>query len=91
MYLLKLMLSVSHFETELKEVSGEIDLKLEEKDSLSQTLADSSADLHALMSEQSRLTSAWNSVAIAIKQKNNIYLELMKELKQVNNNYKNSN
>ncbi|EEB12818.1 conserved hypothetical protein [Pediculus humanus corporis] len=90
MYLLKLMLSVSHFETELKEVSGEIDLKLEEKDSLSQTLADSSADLHALMSEQSRLTSAWNSVAIAIKQKNNIYLELMKELKQVNNNYKNT-
>lgn len=74
------MTAVSNNEADIKVLDGEIELKLEEKDTLSQTLADAAADLQALVTEQKRLMSAWNSVASMISQKNAVYTNLTNDL-----------
>lgn len=81
MYLLRLMTEVSNYESEMKLLDGEIEIKLEEKDSLNQTLADAAADLQALITEQKRLLSAWNSVVTTINNKNAVYADVSKELR----------
>ncbi|KAK6642805.1 hypothetical protein RUM43_004307 [Polyplax serrata] len=91
MYLLKLMTAVSNNEADIKVLDGEIELKLEEKDTLSQTLADAAADLQALVTEQKRLMSAWNSVASMISQKNAVYTNLTNDLAKLQDSFRSLN
>lgn len=80
MYLLRLMTTISNHETEMKILDAELEIKIEEKDVLSQTFADASADLQALISDQKRLMTAWNSVVSIINQRNAAYVGLTNEL-----------
>lgn len=83
MFLLRLMTEVTKFESQIKLFDAEIDIKLEEKEAIQQTVADATADLQALITEQKRLFAAWNAVIVTMSQRDSIYADVNKELSYV--------
>ncbi|XP_068084309.1 coiled-coil domain-containing protein 40 [Anabrus simplex] len=77
--LYKLTSEVSNLEAKLTMLESQIEVKEKEQRALSQSVAESGADLQVLDLEQRRLVQAWNAVVISMQHRDTVFAEVDKE------------
>lgn len=78
--LLKLRQAVLGLESKQEQLKAQREVKLQQQESLRKTIAEGTADLEALQSEQVRLTRIWNGVVINLQQRDKVYNSVQKDL-----------
>lgn len=75
----KLMTEVWSLEGKLSLLAEQDQIKREEREVLSEKLADQGAALEALQTEHSRLLQAWGSVITHVQHRDQLYTQLSQE------------
>ncbi|XP_026284357.1 coiled-coil domain-containing protein 40 [Frankliniella occidentalis] len=80
--LLKLRQAVLGLESKREQLKAQREVKIQQQESLRRTIAEGTADLEALQTEQIRLTRIWNGVVINLQQRDKVYNNVQKELEK---------
>lgn len=78
--LLRLRQAVLGLESKQEQLRAQKEVKLRQQESLRETIAEGSADLEALQSEQVRLTRIWNGVVISLQQRDRVFNNVQTDL-----------
>lgn len=80
------MTEINKLESEARLLDVQIEEKGKQKNLLNQTLADAEADLLALGGDRKRLMNDWNTLVVAMNQRDAAYGQVMQELRFVSIN-----